>query len=291
MERAAGERRRCVRQRIHTPAYATLDELSSGVELSEILDISEEGVAIQTSTPPALDQDIDLCLDLSETKTRIRASGRVVRVEGGGRAAIRFPEMPEAAKQQLREWLFLNAVMAGVNQGALDQDVLVDSDDTPSDFTSRLIGLAAVDREVAARGADLDAAVDLITERALTFASASGAAIALSQGSELVCVASSGSLAPPLESRLQVGSGFSGECVRTGKLMCCHDSEEDSRVDQESCRALGIRSMMAAPIRQNGQVIGLLEVFSPKAGGLDPDAETVLRHLAETTSKVISRAG
>jgi TPR repeat protein len=48
--------------------------------------------------------------------------------------------------------------------------------------------------------------------------------------------------------------------------------------------------MMAMPVRQNSQVIGLLEVFSDKANGLDPDAEAVLRHLAETTAKVIIRS-
>lgn len=291
-ERAGGERRRCVRQKIHTPAYARFDEKSDGVELSEILDISEEGVAIQTSTPRELDQNLDLCLDLSETNCQVKTSARVVRLDASGRAAIRFPDMPEAARRQLKEWLFLNAMMAAVNQNpALAEAAPTIEEETHFDFTSRLMALSAVDREVETLGADLDAALELIATRALSFTSASGAAIALSQGIEMICVASSGLQAPPLESRLRADSGFSGECVRTGKLMRCDDSELDGRVDQESCRALGIRSMMAVPIRRNEAVIGLLEVFSPKPSGLSDDAETILSHLSESAIGAIRRAG
>src|SRR4051794_12169887 len=193
MERAAGERRRCVRQKVHTPAYASLEGQS---ELNQILDISEDGAAIQTSSPLELNQDMNICLDLSETKTRIQVTGRVVRLDETGRAAIHFAELPEEPeRRELQEWLFLNAMMAGVNQAP---ESLQDEDDTPSDFTSRLIGLAAVAREVEFKGSDLDAALDLIAERALNFTFASGAAIALSRGSDMICVASSGAQAPPL---------------------------------------------------------------------------------------------
>jgi hypothetical protein len=291
-ERPAGERRRCVRQKIHTPAYASFDDKSEGVELSEILDISEEGIAVQTSMARELDESVNLCLDLSETNCQVRTSAHVVRLEASGRAAIRFPEMPEPARQQLKEWLFLNAMMAAANQSsAFLEPETFDSEQTHSDFTSRLMALSAVDREVELLGSDLDAALDLIARRAVSFTSASGAAIALSQGIEMICVASAGSQAPPLDSRLQAGSGFSGECVRTGKLMRCDDSEENIHVDRENCRALGIRSMIAAPIRRNGSVIGLLEVFSTRPMGLGADAETVLTHLCETAMAAIKRAG
>ena len=286
MESAAGERRRCVRQKIHSPAYASLEEKS---ELSEILDISEEGAAIQTSVPPELNQAVKVCLDLSETRNLIHCTGRVVRLDGAGRAAIHFPDMPDPERQQLKEWLFLNAMMAGVNQ--MPEPAHSDEDEAPSDFTSRLMALAAVRREVEAKASDLDGALDLVAERALSFTSASGAAIALSRGTDMVCVASSGAQAPPLESCLQIGSGFSGECIRSGKLMRCDDVEGDSRVDQESCRMLGIRSMIAVPIYRGMAVIGLLEVFSPKPHGFGADAEAVLRDLSETTTQALKRAG
>ena len=36
-------------------------------------------------------------------------------------------------------------------------------------------------------------------------------------------------------------SGFSGECIRTGKALRCDDSETDSRVEAAICRRLGVR--------------------------------------------------
>src|SRR2546423_1777517 len=91
------DRRRRVRQKVHTPAYASLDETSSGMvlDLSEIIDISEDGMAIQTSSPLAKDQALNLCLDLSETKAYINTSGEVVWWHGTGRAGIRFPKMAD----------------------------------------------------------------------------------------------------------------------------------------------------------------------------------------------------
>ena len=101
------------------------------------------------------------------------------------------------------------------------------------------------------KGFDRQTTQQLIAQGALTLTRATGAAIALSEGndSEMVCVASAGLDAPPFGSRLQVGSGFSGECVRTGRSLRCDDSETDDRVDREGCKALGIRSMVAVPIR------------------------------------------
>src|SRR5437879_10680208 len=69
--------------------------------------------------------------------------------------------------------------------------------------------LNAIQRQIAALGSDLDAALAILVQRAQTITRASGAAIALEQGSEMVCRASSGE-APPLGAGWPVGSGVSG---------------------------------------------------------------------------------
>ena len=61
-------------------------------DLSEIMDIGESGMSIQTSSPLEVDRNLDLCLDLSETKTRIGTNGRVVWSNRTGRAGIRFQQ-------------------------------------------------------------------------------------------------------------------------------------------------------------------------------------------------------
>jgi putative methionine-R-sulfoxide reductase with GAF domain len=306
-------RRRHVRHKVHTPAYASLNGDSGGMvlDLNEILDISQDGMSMQTSPPLEVNRTVSLCLDLSETKTYIHTTGHVIWSDESGRTGIRFADMPEASVSHLKEWLFLNAMVAGVARGAAPNSKFQSKEaastagtlepraaqeehefesPVPPDYTSILIALAAVKREVASIGGDLDAALQLVAERALTFMHATGAAIALSRGDEMVCVASAGPDAPSPGARLQVDSGFSGECVRKGKLLRCDDTETDSRVDREICRVLGIRSIIAIPIPRGDTVIGLLEVFSSNAGAFSENDNTILRQLADTALAAVNRA-
>ena len=106
----------------------------------------------------------------------------------------------------------------------------------------------------------------------------------------MICRASAGPSAPPVEAALHVGSGFSGDCVRTGAMSRCDDTEIDERVDAASCRALGIRSMLAAPVRLGEKVIGLLEVFSANPAAFSENDGAVLQRFAETILSAINRA-
>ena len=169
------------------------------------------------------------------------------------------------------------------------------------DHSAVLSGLAAVQKEVEAI-ADRKQALQVIVGCALTFARATGAAIALRGeelgdedrderwGEEMICCAVAGCDAPPLESRLQVGLGFSGECVRSRKLLSCEDSETDSRVDRETCRILGIRSMVAVPVIREGVAVGLLEAFSPQPGGFVSSDHSALEQLAGMIAGILTRS-
>jgi hypothetical protein len=119
-----------------------------------------------------------------------------------------------------------------------------------------------------------------VVERALDCTGATGAALAMLQDHDMVCVATTGSLAPPLGARMQTQSGFSGRCVRLRRVLRCDDAESDSRIDRERCRALGIRSMVAVPIEENGVVVGLLEVFSRNACAFSEISDIDLEFLA-----------
>jgi TPR repeat protein len=90
--------------------------------------------------------------------------------------------------------------------------------------------------------------------------------------------------------QLQVGSGFSGECVRTGRLLRCDDTELDPRVDREICRVLGIRSILAVPVRAGEKSIGLLEAFSALPNAFAEADSVVLQRLADTTLAAVNRA-
>jgi hypothetical protein len=139
-----------------------------------------------------------------------------------------------------------------------------------------------------ASGLDPNAALQLISQRAQVLTRSTGVAIALGHKESMICLASVGANAPTLGSRLDVSTGFSGECVRTAKAQRCDNSDSDSRVDAEICRRLGVRSMLAAPITFAGEVVGVLEAFSSQRFAFHDGDLVVLENLAETILEIRS---
>src|SRR5258707_5571603 len=115
-----GERRRSVRQKLHTPVYASFNGPDSGmvVDLSELLDLHEGGFAVQTSERLEMNRAVTLCLDLPETRSFIHGTGEVIWSDDTGRSGIRFSSLPEASRQALKEWLFANLLIASSNHAA-----------------------------------------------------------------------------------------------------------------------------------------------------------------------------
>jgi TonB family protein len=128
---------------------------------------------------------------------------------------------------------------------------------------------------------EADETLHRIAEAALSATSASGAALALRKGENVVCLARAGAMAPPLGAKLDDTSGISGECLRTGLALQCEDTEKDTRVDAEACRSLGLRSLAVAAIKDGEKVLGILEVFSPRPHAFTDRHMDVLRQLAE----------
>ena len=135
---------------------------------------------------------------------------------------------------------------------------------------------------------DPNAALQLISQRAQVLTRSTGVAIALGHKESMICLASVGANAPTLGSRVDVSTGFSGECVRTAKAQRCDNSDSDSRVDSETCRRLGVRSILAAPITFAGEVVGLLEAFSSESFAFHDGDLLVLENLAETILEIRS---
>jgi N-acetylmuramoyl-L-alanine amidase/putative methionine-R-sulfoxide reductase with GAF domain len=127
----------------------------------------------------------------------------------------------------------------------------------------------------------LDEVLQLVAERALAITGADGVAIALADGDAIVCRASAGSIAPDAGVRLDPNSGFSGECLVSGRIVRCDDVDTDSRVDLMACRRLGVRSMLAVPLSAKQSVIGLLEAFSNEPFGFNDSDVRSLKLLAE----------
>jgi hypothetical protein len=297
-----GDRRRLVRQKLHTPVYASFNGPDSGmvVDLSELLDLNEDGFAVQTSERLEPNRAVTLCLDLPETKSYIHSSGEVMWSDDDGRGGVRFSGLSESSQRILKEWLFANLLIACSNHAARTEqrarrDEEKSAESLPVQQSSTVVPISdrremfssveAVRGEVREMGDDVDAVLRVITDRALSLTRASGAALAFLTDDEMICRARGGEPAPPLGAPVDVQRGLSGECVRSGHLVSCEDTENDPRVDPEVGRTLGIGSIMAAPILSDFRVVGLLEVFSPRPRGFTPAHGTVLERLVEMIPK------
>jgi hypothetical protein len=137
---------------------------------------------------------------------------------------------------------------------------------------------------------DLDSALQLLVERAQYITGASGAAIALRVGGDMICRASAGPSAPELGAHLQINSGLSGESVRTRQILRCDDAETDTRVNRESCRALGIASVVVMPLQREQEVNGVFELFSGRAYAFEERDITALQRLAEMIQTALEHA-
>jgi len=306
------ERRRCLRQMVHAPAFASFDGVSGGM----ILDLSEEGLSMQMGQ--ALDGvdkswPVRLELDLSPSG-HVETTGYIAWADALGRAGVRFSDLPEAARRRLNEWLTVNAGApshiapkvaldrgwgwgAAGNPGSRDREhmaISLEADtetrEAPGGNGSERHNSATVQYEFSSLGTDLTATLRLIGERARALTRGTGAAIALIHKGGVMCRASVGVSAPALGTRLDVNSGLSGECFREGKTLRCDDAEHDPRVDLESCRRLGVRSILAAPVRYERDTVGLLMVFAPEPFNFDEGDVAVVESLAHTVIRSMRQA-
>jgi TonB family protein len=141
-----------------------------------------------------------------------------------------------------------------------------------------------------ARGASPDD-LAVVAQRAQAFTNASGVAIALSEGNadEIVCRARSGASAPEIGAALRVNGTFTGLCIQTGKELRCDDCETDTRVDTAAIRALGIRSMVVTPIRDENRVVGVLAAFAPTPHAFTITHVAVLKTMADQISALLQK--
>jgi putative methionine-R-sulfoxide reductase with GAF domain len=138
---------------------------------------------------------------------------------------------------------------------------------------------------------ELEAALQLLVERAQYITGATGTALAVLHGEEMVCCASAGSCAPAIGARLQVRSGLTGESISRRQLLRCDNAETDPRVNLETCRALGIASIIVLPLlRRNGEVRGLFELFSDHPYAFEERDLTALERMADLTATALDLA-
>jgi CheY-like chemotaxis protein len=146
------ERRRHGRVPVH--AEAAIDCANIASASVTLIDLSEEGTAIQCDRrlPPSC--KVYFQFSLPGQVTTVRLSGEVVWQDSTGRVGIRFAGVPQASRRVLNEWLKTN-VGRGVGSASLPPELPAQA---PAGFG--LLAVSASDRRIQSRhacrlGADL----------------------------------------------------------------------------------------------------------------------------------------
>ncbi len=153
-------------------------------------------------------------------------------------------------------------------------DEIVDSSGSADIILAKLRGMIAGGRQ------ETETILGTIAVAAHALTGANGAAIAMPRDGAVVCVGRSGDLAPELGDHLNVDSGISGECLRTGTIMRCDDASRDFHVDADVCRQMGLQSIAVVPLRGRHGRVGVLEAFSAQSYAFTDEHMDLLGRLA-----------
>jgi diguanylate cyclase (GGDEF)-like protein len=142
--------------------------------------------------------------------------------------------------------------------------------------TRRLLEVIEFQNEIARTLLDLREVMQRVAERAEALTAAAGAVVELAEAEDMVYRAATGSAAEHIGLRLRRATSLSGMCVALNEVLCCHDTENDSRVDRAACRRVGVASMICVPLVHDGIAVGVLKVMAstPNAFG-DEEVETL----------------
>lgn len=286
------ERRRQVRHPLRGSATVRLRGPAVSSTPSRVVDLSEDGIGVEAAT--ALQLERTLALDLEFDGQHLRLIGQVAWSDSSGRAGVRFFSLDQKALQQIQQWLFLNAVAQATDDGRITELLPQDGKRSLDEASAATYAVGGPDpqpelfrdeepldeQQSEKFFSPLERETNAIVSRALALTGAKGAALALFEGSELVCRATCGTDTPGLGANISVSTGLTGECIRMASVMYCRDASSDPRVDREICADLGIRSLLALPLFAGERLVGLLEVLSQRAGAFDPGDAKILDMLA-----------
>ena len=127
----------------------------------------------------------------------------------------------------------------------------------------RLSTIASLNRLVEQADFDVDVAtiVEMIAERARSLIGASGIAVGRIEGDDVVYWLAAGAREVVGIQTALVGS-LTGVCINSGQPAVCQDTEADGRVNAAAVEAARIRSMIVVPLRREGRISGVVNVFS-----------------------------
>jgi len=141
-----------------------------------------------------------------------------------------------------------------------------------------LLRVIEAQTQIVRLGLDLTGVTTLVAEIAMNLTSAEGAIVTLAEGDELVYRAAAGAAKDHLGIRIPRHGSLAGLSLQLGTALRCDDTENDPRTYKESCRKIGIRSMIAVPLHHDDEAVGVFGAYSGHCNAFD-DADVAILEL------------
>ena len=160
-----------------------------------------------------------------------------------------------------------------------------------SGMDARLLSsVVALQRLIGSGQLDLDGTMNLICERARGVASASGIAISLLKGDQLVYKAGCGSAAAYVGRHVMATLSTSARHRTRCEILRVEDAGTDARIEASICRQFGAQSLLILPIYREHTIAGTLQVFFSEAHAYQDQEVRTYRLMAGFVEDALSQA-
>jgi GAF domain-containing protein len=153
-----------------------------------------------------------------------------------------------------------------------------------------LTAIVELQRAVATGEADVDRALDLIAVHARNVANATGIAIGLLKGDQLVYRAGSGSGVTYVGQHVMATLCVAGHNVPSGEILRVENAQTDRRIEAAICRQFGADSLLILPIYYDGTMAGVLDVLFDEAHAFQHREVLTYRLMAALVGEAMSYA-
>ena len=153
-----------------------------------------------------------------------------------------------------------------------------------------LTAIIELQRAIAMGKADVDRSMDVIAVRARNVANATGTAIGLLKGDQLVYRAGSGSGVTYLGQHVMATLCVSPRNAPSSEILRVENAQTDRRIEAAICRQFGAHSLLILPIYHERTIAGVLNVFFDEAHAFEHREVLTYRFMASLVGEAMSNA-
>jgi two-component system NtrC family sensor kinase len=158
----------------------------------------------------------------------------------------------------------------------------------------RLAQIIEIQQAIATTSLDMDQVIESVLQGAQALTRAEGVGLVMRGGPDGIDFPLRGATSTgPARAAARVSAdepSLMGECLRTGRVLRCDDTETDPRVHRETSRASGTRSILYMPVRDRDNVIGVVGAVASRPHAFSERDEQSLTLLSGLLSAAIARA-